>query len=193
MLLVQLPVPVSLRVLVSPTHAIAVPVIACGAGLTVKLRVVTQNEDSWYVMVTVPAATPVTMPVPDPIVATAVLLLLHAPKAVRSLRLVEEPTHWVEVPVIGAGEDVIDSPSVAIQPVGNAYVIVAVPAATPVTIPEVPTVAIDVLLLLQVPPVVASVRLAVEPIQYTDVVPPIGAGSGLMVITLVAIQPVGRV
>jgi hypothetical protein len=45
-----------------------------------------------------------------------------------------------------------------------------VPAATPVTTPEVPTVATAVLLLLHVPPGVASVNEVVEPAQ-TDVVP----------------------
>ncbi len=41
------------------------------------------------------------------------------------------------------------------------YVMVAVPGKRPDTIPDVPTVAIAVLLLLQVPPLVASVNAVV--------------------------------
>ena len=50
----------------------------------------------------------------------------------------------------------------------------ATPAATPVTIPPVPTVAVVVVLLLQAPPVVASLNVTVDPVQ-TDAVPVIGA------------------
>jgi hypothetical protein len=50
---------------------------------------------------------------------------------------------------------------------------VAVPAATPVTTPEALTVAIAVLLDDQVPPVVTSASVVVDPAQ-TVVVPVIG-------------------
>lgn len=64
------------------------------------------------------------------------------------------------------------------------------PAATPVTTPvEEPTVAIDPLPLLHVPPAVASVRLDVEP-AHASVVPEIPTGNGLTVIGVVVIQPV---
>jgi hypothetical protein len=53
---------------------------------------------------------------------------------------------------------------------------VAVPLAIPVTEPDVPTVAIEVLLLLQAPPVVPSVSVALEP-THTVKVPPMAAGS----------------
>ena len=51
---------------------------------------------------------------------------------------------------------------------------VAVPDVTPVTTPVVTTVATAVLPLLHVPPVVASLRVVVEPI-HTAAVPTIGA------------------
>ena len=52
-----------------------------------------------------------------------------------------------------------------------------VPAATPVTTPEVETtVARDVLPLIQVPPVVASLSVIVPPI-HTVLLPVIAAGS----------------
>ena len=56
----------------------------------------------------------------------------------------------------------------------------AVPAATPVTLPEPSTVAYDVLLLLQVPPAVASLRLVIKP-AHTAAVPVMADGTGLMV------------
>lgn len=54
-------------------------------------------------MVDVPAATPVTIPVPDPIVATDVLLLVHTPPLDALLKVVVVPGHAVSTPVIAAG------------------------------------------------------------------------------------------
>lgn len=70
---------------------------------------------------------------------------------------------------------------------------IAVPADTPVTIPEInPTVAIPVAPELQVPPVIASLNVVVVPIQIF-VEPLIITGDGLTVIVVVIIQPVGNV
>jgi hypothetical protein len=49
-----------------------------------------------------PAVTPVTIPLADPIVAFAVLLL-HVPPAVASLNVVAEPIQTVPDPVIAEG------------------------------------------------------------------------------------------
>lgn len=57
---------------------------------------------------------------------------------------------------------------------------VVVPAETPVTMPVPATVAIAVLSLLQTPPVVASVKGVVAPMQ-TAVIPVIEEGTGLTV------------
>ena len=66
---------------------------------------------------------------------------------------------------------------------------VAVPIATPVTKPVPDTVATPGLLLLHVPPAVASAKTDVEPTQR--VVPPvIATGGGVTVTTIVAVQPV---
>ena len=51
----------------------------------------------------VPAATPVTIPVVPPIVATNVLPLVHAPPEVPSESEVVAPTHAPGVPAIDAG------------------------------------------------------------------------------------------
>lgn len=59
--------------------------------------------------------------------------------------------------------------------------ITGLPDATPVTIPEpVPTVAKPVLLLVHVPPLVASLNVVVRPAQ-TFTVPVIDAGNGFTV------------
>ena len=70
---------------------------------------------------------------------------------------------------------------------------VGAPAATPETMPEIePTVACDVLLLLQVPPGVRSLRVVVDPVQ-TVCVPVILTGVGLTTTPSVTKQPAGNV
>ena len=54
-------------------------------------------------MIVVPAAIPATIPVSEPIVAVAVVLLLHVPAPLASLSAEVLPVHTVVVPVIGAG------------------------------------------------------------------------------------------
>ena len=65
---------------------------------------------------------------------------------------------------------------------------IAVPAATPDTIPDVPIVATPVLLLAHVPPLVVDESVVVAP-AHKEVVPVIAAGSALMVIDVVVLQP----
>jgi hypothetical protein len=66
---------------------------------------------------------------------------------------------------------------------------VAVPAATPVTTPEVDTIATEVLLEDHVPPMVASPKVVVDPAQ-TEVVPVMAAtvGSALTVTEAVELE-----
>jgi hypothetical protein len=54
-------------------------------------------------MVVVPPNTPVTIPVPVPTVATVVVLLVHLPPVVPSLRVLVCPAHMLVIPVIGNG------------------------------------------------------------------------------------------
>ena len=63
-----------------------------------------------------------------------------------------------------------------------------VPAVPPVTTPDVDTVAVVLLPVLQVPPVVVSVNAVVIP-SHTVGVPPIVAGSAFTVTFAVAAQP----
>ena len=73
------------------------------------------------------------------------------------------------------------------------YVMFALPAAIPVTIPDVAfTVATDVLLLVQVPPVTASLNVVVLPAQ-TDALPEIAAGVAFTVTYDVVEHPPGSV
>ena len=70
---------------------------------------------------------------------------------------------------------------------------VTTPAAIPFTTPvDVPTVATDVLLLVQVPPPVASNNGVVEPGQ-TVITPVMPAGVRLTVAVALIKQPVGNV
>jgi hypothetical protein len=57
-------------------------------------------------MMTVPAATPDTTPV-VPTDAIEVLLLLHEPPEVASLKLMVEATHTEDGPVMGRGVDMV--------------------------------------------------------------------------------------
>lgn len=131
-------------------------------------------------MVAVPLVTPVTIPVDVPIVATAVLELDHTPPDVVLVRVVLSLAQIRSVPPIAAGNEFTVTVTALTHPLDKLYEIVAVPAATPLTTPFVPTVAVAVLLLLQVPPVDAVLNVVVLPSQ-TESAPVILAGNGLVV------------
>ena len=142
---------------------------------------------------------PVTKPVVETTLAVPAALLLQLPPAVISLSCVVRPEHTSRVPVIIAGSGFTVTTTVDIQPVGKLYVIVAVRAVVPVAVPVTSTVlpvakmeTTEVLLLLQVPDGVTSLRLVVEPWQTLSI-PNIDPGSGFTVTTAVAVHPVGNV
>ena len=126
------------------------------------------------------------MPVNEPTVPTATLLLLHVPAIVASVSVVVDPGHTVYVPKIAVGADVTVTTIVAAGAQPVEYVIVAVPnVAPPVTTPvSAPTVAVGGVLELQLPPAVASVRFVVKP-EHISVVPVIGPGIPVTVIVFV--------
>jgi hypothetical protein len=81
----------------------------------------------------------------------------------------------------------------AAQPRYEVYVMANVPADTPETTPvDDPTVAIESAVVLQVPPALVFVNVAVAPTQ-TDVAPPKVTGDAFTVITCVVEQPVPSV
>jgi len=115
------------------------------------------------VILAVPALMPVSRPV-EPIVATAVLLLIQVPPVGVETNVTLLPAQTVCGPEI-SGLGLTVNTTVALL-VPTVYEIIHVPAVMPVTIPvEEPTVAIAVLVLLQTPPDVVSVNVRVEPIQ----------------------------
>ena len=102
LLLLQVPVPVaSVSVVVAPTHTTIVPFTAPGSGLITTLAVPTQPEGMAYKMVTVPAISPETTPLEEPMLAVDGSLLLQVPPADASIKVVVEPTHALSTPVIG--------------------------------------------------------------------------------------------
>jgi hypothetical protein len=128
-----------------------------------------------YVIVAVPLATPVTLPLAS-MVATAVLLEDQVPLGVASLNMVVAFWQRVVVPVmgwtVGRALTVMLVVTLVEQPLAfvTVYVIMAVPLAMPVTLPVASIVAIAVLPEDQVPPVVTSARAVLDPTQ-TVVVP----------------------
>ena len=81
------------------------PLIAVGVVLTVTTAVRKQDVAvMMYDIVVVPALTPVTIPVPEPMVPTAVLLLDHVPPPVELVKAVIEPAHTDSVPLIAFGK-----------------------------------------------------------------------------------------
>jgi hypothetical protein len=126
-------------------------------------------------MMTLPAATPVTTPLLLT-VARFELLLLHVPPAVPSLlKLIVDPAHTVAGPLMLPADTAAFTVTIACaigfpQPFA-VYVIITLPAATPVTTPLLLTVARLVLLLLHDPPgVPLLIKFIGEPI-HTDAGP----------------------
>jgi hypothetical protein len=135
-------------------------------------------------MIQVPAETPVTRPVAST-VAIAVLLLLQVPPIVASFKLLVAPTQALGVPVMAAGAVLTDTTVDARVPQPVVYLMVTLPVATPVTTPVVDTtVAIPLLVLLQVPPDAASVSVMVDP-EQSGALPLMADGADLTVIAVV--------
>jgi hypothetical protein len=154
--------PDDVSVMVDPTATAVGPlsVPAFGIAITVTTALALQPVAvSVNDILTVPMDTPVTTPVADPTLAMPVELLAQVPLPVVSDNVMAEPVHTVSGPRIGEGLAITVTTAVEIQVVPRRYVITEVPVAAPVTTPEA-TVAF-VLLLLHVPPGVASVRFVV--------------------------------
>ena len=129
-------------------------------------------------MVDVPAVPPpVTTPAVE-MVATPVAELLHIPPATPSESVMVNVWQTGALPTIADGCGLTVTTAVLLQPPAMVYVIVAVPADTPVTSPVADTVAVPVL--LHVPLPVASVSAVVDP-AHTLKVPVMAAGVGFTV------------
>ena len=144
-------------------------------------------------IIAVPVVTPLTVPVPEPMVAIEVLPLVHAPPAEISVKAIEAPVHTTDGPVMLAGNELTVATTVAKQPAAVVYVIVTVPVVNPFTIPLAePTLALNGMLLVHVPPVIASLRVVVAP-RHTPGFPVIAGGKGFTVIIAAFKQPVASV
>jgi len=138
-------------------------------------------------MFAAPADTPVTNPVVEPIVAIAEGLMVHVPPVAASDSVVVAPTHTPVAPVIGDMGLTLNVLVTWHPPI--AYVTKPVPPLIPVTTPvDVPMV-IVVAVLLQIPPVTASVSVIVAPVQTVEG-PPMAVGVAFTVIDFTAVQPV---
>ena len=181
------PVLVSPSRVVAPTQTVAIPVIGAGKGLMVTVRVPEQPEPVVIEIIEVPAVTPVTMPV-EPTVEFE-LLELQVPE-LPSDNVVVEPTHSEAVPVMTDIAGFTVTTVLVRQPVAViVYLMVAVTGEIPVTTPvNDPTVACAGFRLVQVPPVLSSVRFVVAPAQTLSV-PSMADGNGLIVSTLVLMHP----
>lgn len=182
-LLLQVPLlVVEVSMVEAPAQTAPAPVIAAGDGITVIAFVTMQPVPSEYVIVTVPAVTPVTSPLVLFTVARAALLLLHNPPVGLVASIVMACVQTVPAPVIAVGAVLTFTVVVTEQVEGNVYVITVLPIVSPFTTPvDEPIVATPILLLLHVPPL-GPVANVVELPAHTVVAPEIGAGNGLTLI-----------
>jgi hypothetical protein len=90
---------------------------SAGAAFIVTPVVVLQPSANVKVIVADPADTGVTIPVPDPIVATEVLLLLHVLLPEASVNVEVDPVQIVVVPATAAGAAFTVATDVALHPV----------------------------------------------------------------------------
>ena len=190
LLLTHVPPVVGDKVVVDPIHIELLPVmLTVGNGLTVTAVVVLLQlvVDEVKVNVADPAATPVTTPA-EVTVATAGLLLTQVPPVVGD-KVVVDPMQIELLPVmltVGNGLTVTAVVVPLQLVVDEVKVNVADPAATPVTTPAEVTVATDVLLLTQVPPVVGD-KVVVAPMQIELLPVMLTVGNGLTVTAVVVL------
>jgi hypothetical protein len=141
--------------------------------------------------VSVPALTPLILELPDVVLTMLAKALLkrQVPPNEVSEKVEVSPTHRVVAPVIeptfGKGRMVtlivVES---APQPLVIINLMVAVPSATPVTIPDVlPTVANVGCKLLHLPPTVVSDKRVVSPPAQSVVTPVIAPATGGITLT----------
>ena len=83
-------------------HTFAAPIIG-SIGLTVIIAVALHPVAAVKVILAVPPDMPVAIPLPDPMIATEVLPLIHELAGSMSLNVIAEPAHIIPAPAIAAG------------------------------------------------------------------------------------------
>jgi hypothetical protein len=121
-------------------------------------------------------------------VAIELLAVPQVPPATASVNEMLNPEHTVVGPVIDVGLPITITVAVAAVPQPVEYVIVALPALPPVTVPVVFTLATVLLLLFQVPPDTASVKF-IDNVVHTLDGPVIAIGLPITVTVVVAAVP----
>jgi len=149
------------------------------------------------VISTTPGLIPVTTPVAEPTVATALLELVQVPPAGVAVKVVVLPVQMDApgtpvAPTVITGVGFTVTSIVTKQPVARLYVIVATPGEIPSTTPVPDTVAVPGAPDDHVPPDGLLVRFIVLPTQ-TVLGPDIAAGVAFTVIIIVDEQPVDNV
>ena len=94
----------SLSAIVAPLHKDTGPAIGKGNGFTVMVFVADEDPHVFvtvYIILSIPATTPVTKPHET---VAFVLLVLHAPPATISVKAIDAPTHTLDSPVIMPAE-----------------------------------------------------------------------------------------
>ncbi len=135
---------------------------------TVNCIVAAQPDDKVYEMVVVPKAIPFTIPVPDPMVALAVTLLVQVPPADELVSVTVAPGHTDELPVIVAGDGSTVNTSDPVHPPVVVKEIVDVPELMAVITPVELIVATEVFDEVQVPPEMLAVTVSVLPAQVPE-------------------------
>ena len=99
----------SVKVVVAPTHMLAVPEILAGVGFTITEPTTKHPVDNVYVSGAVPVATPVTTPEDVPIVAIPIAPLLQVPPEGVTLMEMASPEHTYGGPEIADGDGLTTS------------------------------------------------------------------------------------
>ena len=135
----------------------------------------------------VPVATPLTVPLDEPMVAVAGDELIHTPPVTVLVNDIVVDAHNAVGPAMAAGCALMVMVAVAAQPAVDVKVITEAPWFAPVTVPlEAPIVAL-VLLLAHVPVPVASVSVVDAPLQIAIV--PVIADTAFTFTVVVTAQP----
>ena len=120
------------------------------------------------------------------------VLLVHLPPVVPSLKVVLCKAQIVVIPVIGNGLAFTEITVVAVHPAPNEYVMIVVPMLTPQILPlDEPIVATVTSVLVQLPPLTASASVRHTPV-HTFGPPAIAVAVGFTVTICVTMQPVGK-
>ena len=171
----------------------AEPPLIAGNGFIVTGLVVVAAPQEFMtrnVIVSTPGATPVTTP-PD----TVALLLLvshalySASAAPLTLNVIDDDTHTEPVPLIlpASGDSLTVIVAIVLsvpQPLVTTYFMVSLPGLTLVTVPVLLTVATEVLVLLQMPPGVVALSVALLPVHIVEAPVMTGAVRGELTVTV---------